>query len=56
MTSDKKEGVDTHQCQTQVDKNLTMDASTELPVINNRIIICYDDTYFTWEICYLVER
>ena len=39
MTSGKKESVDTHQCQTQVDENLTMDASTELPVINNRIIL-----------------
>ena len=57
MTSDKKESVDPHQCQTQIDENLTMDASTELPIINNRIIIiCYDDTCFFREVCYLVER
>ena len=54
MTSDKKEDVDTHQCQTQVDENLTMDASTELPVINNTV--CYDGTCLIWAICYFVER
>ena len=34
MTSNKKEDVDAHQRQAQVDKNLTMDASTKLPVVN----------------------
>ena len=34
MTSNEKEYVNAHQCQTQVDKNLAMGASTKLPVMN----------------------
>ena len=33
MTPNKKEDVDTNQCQTQVDQNLTMNASTNFPVV-----------------------
>ena len=33
MTPNKKEDVDTNQCQTQVDENLTMNAGTKFPVV-----------------------
>ena len=33
MTPNKKEDVDTNQCQTQVDENLTMNANTKFPVV-----------------------
>ena len=34
MTSNEKEDVDANQCHTQVDENLTVDASTKLPIVN----------------------
>ena len=36
MTSNEEKDIDTHQCQTQIDEDLTMNVTTKLPVIKLR--------------------
>ena len=35
MTSNEEKDIDPYLCQTQIDKDLTVDATTKFPIINN---------------------
>ena len=46
MTTDEEEDIESHQCQAQVDEDLSMDASTQLPAYYRCELGIHQNTFY----------